>query len=281
MKAFLLAAALGCFAVLPGDAHAQQYQATVFAPGYSYPTVSTSHWDADSLDYLDSVWNHEDHPKFLIFNPASGPGSSSNSDYVTAIDDAHEHGIMVLGYIATTYGAKDLEDVYDEVGLYVDFYESISRKLDGFFFDEADFANNSTKKAYYDDIWTTVHGIEYFVVMNPGQPSFVEYYAARADVIINFEGTATTFNGGGVCASFPAWQATYPQWKWGIIVHGLGDFWDYLDLFGYDTGCNMGYFYGTDDVLPNPFDVRPSWWTPPSLRGGGRPEGPVYVYPKQ
>lgn len=75
----------------------------------------------------------------VIFNPASGVGSSAEPIYTTFIDNAHSAGITnVIGYVGTDWGTRSQSVVEDEIDDYYSFYPAI----DGIFLDEGGFFND-------------------------------------------------------------------------------------------------------------------------------------------
>src|SRR5688572_12572672 len=114
----------------------------------------------------------------MIMNPASGPGSARNIDYVNVVTRAQAAGINVIGYVHTLYGARDPQLVKQEVDAYYSWYG-----VDGIFFDEV--ASSAAQLAYYDSICAHVRlqAGSPFVVLNPGvYPD--EGYVTLADVLI-------------------------------------------------------------------------------------------------
>jgi hypothetical protein len=68
-------------------------------PLYVYPTSGTFWSDLASTPA---------NVAYVVANPASGPGSSVNSDYTTGINNLRTAGIKVLGYVDTADAAKGL-----------------------------------------------------------------------------------------------------------------------------------------------------------------------------
>ena len=57
----------------------------------------------------------------IVFNPASGPGTAAEPRN-GAIAQAQAAGITMLGYVATSYGARPEADVIADINRYYDFY---------------------------------------------------------------------------------------------------------------------------------------------------------------
>lgn len=98
----------------------------ILVPAYFYP----------SFDPNQSFWDEMTAAAgqvgiTAIMNSDSGPGSSANSDYTTAVDAFRAAGGKVLGYAHTSYGARSQTEVRSEVASYASFYN-----IDGIFLDE-------------------------------------------------------------------------------------------------------------------------------------------------
>src|SRR4051794_38334383 len=50
-------------------------------------------------------------PLIAIMNPNNGPGTSSSSSYVTAINSLRQSGGRVIGYVYSSYTARPLANV--------------------------------------------------------------------------------------------------------------------------------------------------------------------------
>lgn len=64
--------------------------AKLFLPMYIYPSPATPFTTADSLAPTT---------KYIVMNPASGPGSTADANYTSAISNARSSGVTVLGYV--------------------------------------------------------------------------------------------------------------------------------------------------------------------------------------
>jgi hypothetical protein len=58
----------------------------------------------------------------VIINPASGPGTSTDPQYAQVIAQARAAGIIVLGYVSTSYGQRPEADVVADINSYYDLY---------------------------------------------------------------------------------------------------------------------------------------------------------------
>src|SRR6185436_14762120 len=67
----------------------------------------------------------------IVFNPESGPGTAADPAYTQVIAQAQAVGIVMVGYVATSYGARPEADVIADINHYYDFYT-----LSGIYFAE-------------------------------------------------------------------------------------------------------------------------------------------------
>jgi hypothetical protein len=58
----------------------------------------------------------------IVFNPNSGPGTTADPNYVQAITRAEAAGIIVLGYVATSYGQRAEADIVADIDAYYNLY---------------------------------------------------------------------------------------------------------------------------------------------------------------
>ena len=187
----------------------------------------------------------------IIMNPNSGPGDSVNVDYILAVTNARAAGFLVLGYVHTSYGARNSSTVKAEVDLYESFY-----KIDGIFFDEVSTSANDIP--YFADVSDYVYGVNgsYVVVLNPGTVPD-EGYMRVADIIMTFEQTYLYYNESYFA---PSYADNYPASKFAHLVHSTPPA-DWRSALEMSFERNARYVFITDDVMPNPWDTLPPYVT--------------------
>jgi hypothetical protein len=208
-------------------------------------------------------------PITAIFNPASGPGGSVNSDYVKAITNLENAGGKVVAYIDTDYGAIPQATVLNEVNIYRSQYGSL---IQGFFLDRMQNVDGTVSDptqylTYYHGIYEGIKGISpsYQVIGNPGTnttPGYLAPGTRGADTLVTFEDFAANYSG----YSPSPWTSAYSPDHFVNIIH------DQTSVGGMMTDVNLavqnraGYVYVTDELLnPVPPDVvlydrMPSYW---------------------
>ena len=244
-------------AAIPGDVRAGD-QVTILVPAYFYPSYLGSPWD-DLTTAASTV------PVEAIMNPDSGPGTASNSDYVTAVGNFRQAGGKVIGYVSTSYGTRMLGDIQADIQAYLNWYN-----VDGIFLDEM---GNQVGSLDYVALYNWIKGLNpnLHVVGNPGIPfTQVEAYLAAADTLNIFEGPLTTttpdlanfvqYPNKGAYAGLPLWFEGVSSSQIANIVYDVTADWQAgLTLFK-ALGYNAGYVFITDENLPNPYAGLPSYW---------------------
>ncbi|WP_165221760.1 spherulation-specific family 4 protein [Aquisphaera insulae] len=99
-----------------------------------------------------------------VANPDSGPGNQRNPDYARAIREAHDAGIVVIGYVNTRYGARPVAEIQADLDRWVEFYPPIG----GFFLDQQ--STDARKAPAYIEIRDAARRKikDALVVNNPG-----------------------------------------------------------------------------------------------------------------
>ncbi|CAM9793614.1 unnamed protein product, partial [Ectocarpus fasciculatus] len=211
-------------------------------PGYFYPAL----WNPDTEWSVVAGLPHEG---IIIMNPHNGPGSSVNSDYVSAVANARAAGFTVIGYVHTSYTARSDADVRRDVDSYQAFYN-----IDGIFVDEVSSA--AAEVPYYTNVSNHVYAINdsYIVVLNFGVAPD-EGYIPVADVMMSFEQTFESYD---TSYTAPSFVDNYPASKFAHLVHATpASNWRAALNMSFER--NAGYVYITDDILPNPWDTLPDY----------------------
>ena len=184
-----------------------------------------------------------------IVNPSNGPGSLADADHVNQVKKSQvEAGLTVLGYVPTSYSARDALGVKEDIDRYYSWYG-----VDGIFFDEAS-TECSKVSSYYEDLYGYVKakGGKAKVALNPGIQTN-ECYMAVSDIVVNFEDTYATYVNS---YSEPDWISNYSHARFWHLIHTT----PYADLenaVSLSKQRNAGWVYVTPDTLPNPWDTLP------------------------
>ena len=224
--------------------------ADILVPAYFYPSFdpAQSYWDELTVAASKTKVT-------AIINPASGPGSAVNSEYVAAINTFRAAGGKVIGYVPTNYGGRAQADVLIDVNSYQNFYN-----IDGIFLDEM--SNLASNLGYYQSVYGSIKGINntYSIFGNAGTNT-LESYLSAADVLVTFE------NQTGYEANVPdAWTQNYAANRFANLLYNVDSESTMLSYIALADQRNVGYVYVTNDnnanpsSLNNPWDTLPSYW---------------------
>lgn len=186
---------------------------------------------------------------FMLINPNSGSGTSSNSDYVSTVNQARTAGIKIYGYVYTNYGNRPISEVTQEIDNYRNWYN-----VDGIFLDET--ASSSSQLSYYQQLATYIRTRPNAkVILNPGTfPD--EGYMTIGDIIVVFEDRYSNY----INLTLPTWINNYSADKYWHIIHSTSIAQSRKAL-SLSKQRRAGHIYITDDKLPNPYDTLPKNWS--------------------
>lgn len=237
-------------------------------PLYTYPMT----WAGSGV--MSSSWNqiiaakqaNPTVPVVAIINPCDGPNitpcatswGASIADYNTGITQLKNAGIKVIGYVRTNYTNQPEATVNSEIDQYSASYPNVS----GIFFDEMTNDNVQAHIDYYKRVGERAKGkgTSYITVGNPGADTLVNYVYTMDTMI--------TYENAGV-ASLAAlqgannWHSSWDRSNFAVLAYGVTT----LDsAFLVTARPYAGYTYLTNDVMPNPWDSLPSYFS--TMLGG-------------
>ncbi len=228
----------------------------LLVPMYIYP--ADIHTNAAYNQLIDLKKSHPRVPVWAIMNPASGPGTAVDANYVKAIDRLRGAGIVTLGYVSTEYGQREKQAVQDDLGTWQKFYP----KIQGAFFDEMLYQDTpeavERQKSYRQ--FATKRGM-WPTVANPGTATLGRFFAGDvADVIIVHEGAEYPTEA-AIKGDYFGGYADYPPWTRCVLVHTRPKFdaAEFARIKKY-----VRWVYVTDDVFvdvkkDNPWDSLPTY----------------------
>jgi hypothetical protein len=181
-----------------------------------------------------------------IINPDSGPGASKDPEYLAGIASLDSAGIIVLAYVATTYGKKAPAAAKGEIDTYASWYPG----LKGIFFDEM--SNTAGDEAYYQglDGYAKGKGVG-ITVGNPGTDTLASF-VGTVDTILVYESEGLPAVG-----SLGVFAGQFDRGNFGVIPYGVPA----VDAaFVTAARAKVGFIYLTDDTVPNPWDTLPAYF---------------------
>jgi len=223
-------------------------------PAYFYPT----HWDPASYLWDDVAAARAQVPITAIVNASNGPGSGGpNADYLVGVGELAASGVSMIGYVHTSYGARDPALVRADIDEWAANWSA--HGVRGIFLDEA--STDMADVSYYEDLY--LHALSQpgldRVFINPGTTTD-ELYLSRpaADVVVDFESSYAAWS-----THTPApYSSTYPG-RLGTLVHSTADASQMESAVDLAIARGSRYLYVTDDSGPpngNPWDSLPSFW---------------------
>lgn len=226
------------------------------APSYIYPTSGDANW-ARLVAAAAEV-------PIVLINPGSGPGGSSNSDYVAQVAACHAAGQKVIGYIHSQYTVATLASMESQIDQYYSWYG-----VDGIFIDEVTntVGASNVNLNYYASLYSYIKGksASAIVIINPGTTTD-EAYMSVCDIVCNCE-SDLGFYRTRVAAS---WEKNYAPSRFWHILYAIG--WSdqadggvaqMYEALALSRAYGAGYVWITNDVETNPYDTSPSgtYWT--------------------
>ncbi|KAF2877806.1 Spherulation-specific family 4 [Massariosphaeria phaeospora] len=171
---------------------------SVLLPLYMYPWPGT--WDP-------LYWAANVNPQVqftVILNPCSGPcvNSTPEAPYLIEMPRLREWpNIRTLGYVATNYTNKPIDDLINEIHTYANWSSILNdtrMAVDGIFFDETPGAYDWQKHAYltqaHDEVKRSEMLGQRIVVHNPGVlPDITWNYLDITDITVIWEETFTNW----------------------------------------------------------------------------------------
>jgi hypothetical protein len=212
----------------------------------------------------------------VIVNPDSGPGASPiDPNYIDAVGQGPLIPLaattaLLVGYISTDYGNRDLATVRAEMTRYYDaaYWRNTSVRLDGFFFDEM--SNDLADVGYYRQLRDHARGLAAgaLLIGNPGiytygnpggQTVFTALdYGSVFDVLVLHEAGDLAVNREYVA---PDWLGAPGTAQLSLIAYGTATGMRTRVTMSRMLARDTRYLYVTDDTAPNPYDQLPGFWT--------------------
>ncbi len=217
----------------------------LLVPAYQYPTLGTL-W-ADCAAAASRV------PLVAVLNPASGPGAGVDPTYSSAVGGVRAAGGRVIGYVATFGADAPAESVLAQVDRYRAWYA-----LDGIFLDIMANDASPVHVAYYQAVRESIRARErdWLVVGNPGTIT-QEAYVTGADVLCDFE-----YYGEGYFSWSPEpWAHAFPPRRFAHLLHTLSTADSMRAAVARARSLGAGWVYATHDVMWNPYDETPAYWS--------------------
>jgi Spherulation-specific family 4/PEP-CTERM motif len=266
--------------------------AEIIVPHYAAPGFTNT---VDWQQIINAA--HANYHITTVFNPANGPGSTQNADFLRATTEYRACGACsdLLGFVATRFSLTDLRPIADvkaEIDRYYAWYP-----VTGIFLDElpseaemftvapngtvGPSANRDRFLGYYSELYTYIKGkSNQFdrVIANPGTRTDEAFlaggtgtngvrYGQAADALTVFENTYSVLKNGYVPTPWNTSRDYSDQL--GYLVHTTGGV-DLLDAINTVRANGADILYITDGCEPgrggctatidNRYNQLPTYW---------------------
>ncbi len=187
----------------------------------------------------------------IVFNPDSGPGTATDPGYMKAIAQAQAAGMIVLGYVATSYGARAEADVIADINRYYDLYTP-----SGIYFAEGPMdADCTPMEAMYHRMSDAVRARDsqaYLAVGTRFCPTYIYFF----DLMVQF---ARNWNEYQTDYAPPSWMPANSPQRFCHFVNSVPAA-DASAALSRAIANGAGWVFVTDQTDPNPWSVLPSYF---------------------
>jgi hypothetical protein len=187
----------------------------------------------------------------IVFNPDSGPGTATDPAYTQVISQAQGAGITMLGYVATSYGARPEADVIADINKYYDLYTP-----SGIYFAEGPMDSDCTSmEAMYHRMSDAVHGRDssaYLAVGTRFCPTYIYFFDLMVQFARNWGEYQTDY-------SPPSWMPANSPQRFCHFVNNVPAS-DVSAALSRAVGNGAGWVFVTDQSDPNPWGTLPSYF---------------------
>lgn len=214
----------------------------IHVPLYVYPGGA----GADSYDrIIQTKTAHPLVPAVVTVNPSSGPGAAKDENYARAICSLRDAGIVVIGYVYTSWGRRSLACVAADISRYRAWYG-----LEGVMIDELSTHVGSVNHYLAIHRYAKSLGMA-FVMGNPGTDVPEQFVGVAADNFIIYENAGLPGR-----ERLGGWHADYDKANWSCCSHSTR-----FDEKRIKAASKyLGLIYATDDTPPNPYDRLSSYF---------------------
>jgi len=187
----------------------------------------------------------------IVFNPQSGPGTAADPAYTQIIAQAQAAGIIMLGYVATSYGARPEAEVIADINSYYDFYS-----LSGIYFAEGPMENDCTPmESMYHRMSDAVHARDPQAFLAVGTrfcPTYIYFFDLMVQFARNWSEYQTDYTP-------PSWMPANSPQRFCHFVHTVPAT-DAGAALARTIANGAGWVFVTDQTDPNPWSVLPSYF---------------------
>lgn len=179
----------------------------IILPLYLYPGDNGAAWN----DVFTTIEAYPGAQWQVVINPNSGPGTTgypSDSNFISGIAKLNSYSnVNTVGYVATSYGNKDVSTVNAETDVYASWagYSGANIAIGGIYFDEVSSEETSSIYSFYQTVAAHVRSSfksSAHVVFNPGYRAPTQLFS-YADTIVEFDDSLANYEGKGIIDQIP------------------------------------------------------------------------------
>ena len=219
----------------------------IYIPLYVNPSTGGSAWNP----LVDIIADHPDVPFLITINPSSGVGGAQSSNFVAGIDNLQDYpNVIVIGYVFTSNGLRDIGDIETEIDLYEDWYN-----VEGIMFDEFN-AQDDTYLSYYAEIRDYVNDNTSFNYTRGNWGADIDSSFADNAIVDNF-GIREGYTWPSI-GYLDGWHDGYNKSYWSYELKDVTSTeWDEHQDFIIESTQHVKYLYFTSDGAggSNPWDT--------------------------
>jgi hypothetical protein len=187
----------------------------------------------------------------IVFNPDSGPGAAADPAYAKVIAQAQAAGITMLGYVATSYGARPEAEVIADINRYYDYYA-----LSGIYFAEGPMENDCTPmEAMYHRFSDAVKARDtqaYQAVGTRFCPTYITFFDMMVQFARNWSEYQTDYTP-------PSWMPANSSSRFCHFVNGVPAS-DASAALSRTVANGAGWVFVTDQSDPNAWGALPTYF---------------------
>jgi hypothetical protein len=163
--------------------------------------------------------------------------------------------VTTIGYVFTGYGTRDISTVKAEIDEWADHW--VTHGLSGIFIDEM--STETSTLSYYEELYEyilsktgldEVHG-------NPGVSSEEAFVSAPTTTSLVI---SENYMSEWPSYSTDSWVNEYDAARFSMLVHTASTTGEMQKAIDLAVQRNIGLVYVTDDAMPNPWDMLPTYW---------------------
>lgn len=198
-----------------------------------------------------TLWNTilASKPPFVIINPANGDALAADSLYVAQVPRNKAAGVPTFIYSHTKYSTRPIAEVKAAISRQLGFYPL----LEGVFVDTT--SNRPEHVPYYQELCTWLRTLGMKICLNPGTKA-PEALIQMCDYMMIVETDYLTYR----ASTRQPWEL-YPAYRHKLwhVAHGCPPA-DMPLIVAKMKADNAGLITVTDDIMPNPYNVLPTYF---------------------